>query len=94
MISGLRTDVDAFVSGVPVESFFARVDADTTVEESKDYIFKSIDVKAGETFEATWNVCVKVLQGNTAFDAIIRISKDGEYEERVEAPVRMSAAAA
>ena len=78
---------------MPIESYFKRNDAVITVAEDDVFIFDTVNVKAGETLDAQWNVCVSVKFGGTALDAKIRIAKDNDFTERVDGLLIMATAA-
>ena len=79
---------------MPIESFFRRNEEVLTVVENDVLIFEEVAVKAGETIDAQWNVCVAVKFGKTALDAVIRIAKNNDFPNRVDAPLVISTTAA
>lgn len=54
---------------MPVVSFFSRNDALVDIPENTVERFASVAVKAGETLDLDFSVCVRALPGATAINA-------------------------
>ena len=68
---------------MPVVSFFSRNDARVDIAENALERFATIDVKAGETLDLDFSVCVRALPGVTSIDGALRINAAGDAASRV-----------
>ena len=78
---------------MPVVSFFSRNDALVDIPENTVERFASVAVKAGETLDLDFSVCVRALPGATAINASLRINELANNDSRVSAFFRRSTAA-